>query len=234
MNDPLVYSREPTDKDSFTRGFDKAYGLLARPYDLGVKLLPVWKTWLKQALPHIKGPRVLEVSFGTGFLLTQYADEYDTDGIDYNEKMVAVASQNLKRKGIAARLQQGNVEVLPYGDDTFDCVVNTMAFSGYPDGHRAMSELHRVLKPGGRLVIIDVEYPADRNRLGMIATQLWGALGDLIRDLGALLRKFDFDYNEEEIGCFGTVHLYIATKRCRSREVLQAPPGASRPTHSSE
>ena len=91
---------------------------------------------------------MLEVSFGTGFLLTQYANAFDTDGIDYNEKMVTVATKNLKRKGISARLQQGNVEHLPYQDDFFDCVVNTMAFSGYPDAHRAMSELRRVLKPG--------------------------------------------------------------------------------------
>lgn len=107
---------------------------------------------------------------------------------------------------------QGNVEDLPYEQDTFDCIVNTMAFSGDPDGHRAMSELHRVLKPGGRLVIIDVEYPADRNRLGMRIARLWVAVGDLIRDLGKLLHEFDFAYTEEEIGGFGTIHLYVATK----------------------
>ncbi len=212
MSDFLQYSNEPADKDAFTQGLDKAYGLFSRPYDIGVKLLPVWKTWLKQAIPHIQGPRVLEVSFGTGFLLTQYAGEFETEGIDYNDKMVAVANGNLKRKNIAAKLQQGNVEDLPYEDGTFDCVVNTMAFSGYPDARQAMSELERVLKPGGRLVLIDVEYPADGNLLGLGATRLWMVLGDLIRDLGKLLREFDFDYSEEEIGGFGTVHLYIATK----------------------
>ncbi len=213
MKNQPTYSSEPADKESFTRGLDRAYGLLARPYDIGVKLLPVWKTWLKQALPHIEGPRVLEVSFGTGFLLTQYAGDFETDGIDFNEKMVTVASENLEQKGIAARLQQGNVEALPYESNTFDCIVNTMAFSGYPDAHKAMSELHRVLKPGGRLVLIDIEYPTDRNWLGMKATRLWTALGDLIRDLGKLLHEFGFDYSQQEIGGFGTVHLYIATKR---------------------
>ncbi len=213
MNEFLNYSSEPADKDAFTKGLDRAYGLIARPYDIGVKLLPVWKTWLKRAIPHIQGPRVLEVSFGTGFLLTQYAGRFNTDGIDYNEKMVAVASANLKRKNIAARLRQGNVESLPYEHDTFDCIVSTMAFSGYPDGQCAMSELHRVLRPGGRLVLIDVEYPADGNRLGMGVMRLWVGLGDLIRDLGKLLHEFGFDYTEEEIGGFGSVHLYVATKR---------------------
>jgi ubiquinone/menaquinone biosynthesis C-methylase UbiE len=148
-------------------------------------------------------------------LLTQYAGDFDTDGIDYNEKMVAVANENLDRCNLDARLLQGTVEALPYEADTFDCIVNTMAFSGYPDGHRAMSELNRVLKPGGRLVIIDIEFPSDRNRLGMGLTRIWIAGGDLIRDLGKLLKEFDFDFTEEEIGGFGTVHLYIATKPSR-------------------
>jgi ubiquinone/menaquinone biosynthesis C-methylase UbiE len=191
---------------------DRAYGLFARPYDLCVRVLPVWKTWLRHALPHIEGPRVLEVSFGTGFLLTQYADRFETEGIDYNEKMVAVARRNLDREGIHANLQQGNVEALPYASGHFDCIVNTMAFSGYPDGQKAMSELHRVLKPGGKLVIIDVGHPGDRNWIGMKTLRLWTVVGDLIRDLGKLLHEFGFEYSKQEIGGFGTVHLYVATK----------------------
>jgi len=217
MTDPLIYSPEPSDKASFTRNMDRTYRLFARLYDFCVKVLPVWKTWIRHALPHIEGPRVLEVSFGTGFLLTQYADRFETEGIDYNEKMVAVAIKNLEREGIHANLQQGNVEAgnveaLPYASGQFDCIVNTMAFSGYPDGRKAMSELHRVLKPGGRLVILDIAHPADRNWMGMKTLRLWVALGDLIRDLGKLLDEFGFEYSEEEVGGFGTVHLYVATK----------------------
>ena len=73
MKDFLDYSREPADKYAFTQRLDRVYGVFSRSYDIGVKLLPVWKTWLKRAIPHIQGPRVLEVSFGTGFLLTRYA-----------------------------------------------------------------------------------------------------------------------------------------------------------------
>jgi ubiquinone/menaquinone biosynthesis C-methylase UbiE len=208
-----AYSSEPEDKEQFSREFDRVYTLLAGVYDLAVKLLPVWKSWLKQALPHIRGPKVLEVSFGTGYLLTQYADRFETHGIDYNHKMVSVASDNLKKKGITARLRQGDVESLPYDDESFDCIVNTMAFTAYPDGVRAMSELHRVLKRGGRLVLIDIEYPANRNRLGMRMTRVWAALGDIIRDMGAIFRQFDFEYTDREIGGFGSVHLYLAEKR---------------------
>ena len=208
-----TYSSEPEDRQQFSREYDRIYTAIAGVYDLAVKVLPVWKSWLRQALPHIRGPKVLEVSFGTGYLLTQYADRFETHGIDYNEKMVSVARENLKQRGLTARLEQGDVESLPYDDESFDCIVNTMAFTAYPDGVKAMSELHRVLKKGGRLVLVDIEYPADRNWLGMQMTRFWAALGDIIRDMGAVFREFGFEYTDEEIGGFGSVHLYVAEKR---------------------
>ena len=104
VNQGLTYSNEPDDKEQFTREFDRVYTTIAGVYDVAVKVLPVWKHWLGQALPHIRGPKVLEVSFGTGYLLTRYAHRFETHGIDYNEKLVTVASENLKKKGIAADL----------------------------------------------------------------------------------------------------------------------------------
>ena len=213
LNQRLAYSTEPDDKEQFTQKLDRVYTIVARAYDPAVRVLPVWKSWLKQALPHIRGPKVLEVSFGTGYLLTQYADRFETHGIDYNQKMVSVAGDNLKKKGMTAELRQGNVESLPYADETFDCIVNTMAFTAYPDGRKAMSEFRRVLKKGGRLVLIDVEYPADRNWLGMKMIRFWVALGDILRDMGAIFRQFDFEYTDREIGGFGSVHLHVAEKK---------------------
>lgn len=213
MNRALVYSTEPENKKQFTKDYDQMYTFFAGVYDLVVKMFPVWKNWLRQALPHLQGPKVLEVSFGTGYLLTQYANKFETYGIDYNEKLVLVAQNNLQKKGITATLQKGDVKSLPYDDETFDCIVNTMAFTGYPDGLKAMSELHRVLKPGGKLILIDIDYPKDRNWLGMKMTRMWAALGDIIRDMEPIFRQFNFEYTDEEIGGFGSVHLYVATKK---------------------
>lgn len=188
------------------------------PYDIAVKALPVWKRWLRPALPHIAGPRVLEVSFGTGCLMTRYAAGVEAHGVDLNEKMVALARRNLERAGINADLRQANVEALPYPDGHFDTVVNTMAFSGYPDGERAMAELARVLRPGGRLVIIDVNYPADRNRLGTALVALWKRSGDLIRDMAPLFERFELDASDREVGGWGSVHLYVASRRPREQD----------------
>jgi len=207
-----AYSPEPENQKGFTAEFDSFYTRFSGMYDFLVKLLPVWKNWLKCTLPHIQGPRVLEVSFGTGYLLTQYADRFQTFGIDYNAAMIQTAKRNLQRRGLSAFLQQADVTHLPYANHSFDTLVNTMAFSGYPDGIAALTEMGRVLKPGGKLVMIDIDYPKNRNRLGGALTKFWMASGDIIRDMDKLFEELGWEFQEEEIGGFGSVHLYVSEK----------------------
>ena len=206
------YSEEPRDPEAFTKSFDAFYTRFARLYDLGVKVFPVWKRWLRHALPYLCGPRILEVSFGTGYLMTQYAGRFEVHGIDYNQRLVRVAQRNLRKAGLVACLMQGQVENLPYQDDSFDTVLNTMSFSGYPDGRKALSGMLRVMNPQGRLVIIDVNYPADDNRLGTWLTNYWKLTGDVIRDMDRLFKVFGVSYLDREIGGWGSVHLYVASK----------------------
>ncbi len=207
-----MYSTEPTNKKQYTDQNDREYGRFARTYDVIVKIFPVWRNWITQVIPYIVGPRVLEISFGTGYLLAQYADRFESYGIDYNWELTCTAKRNLEGKQVTAAIQQADVAHLPYRSETFDTVVNTMAFTGYPDGQAAMVEIKRVLKRNGRFVLIDIDYPKDQNWLGMKATRLWASAGDILRDMGALFRQAGFDYTEEEIGGFGSVHLYVATK----------------------
>jgi ubiquinone/menaquinone biosynthesis C-methylase UbiE len=211
-NSKIVYSKDPEDSVAYTKKLDSVYSKYGILYDCFVKLFPIWKSWIKVVLPYIVGPRVLEASFGTGYLLMQYARHYETYGIDYNHTMIEIARRNLTRKGIQADLQLANVEQLPFPVDYFDTIVNTMAFSGYPNGRRAMAELFRVLKEGGRLLIVDFNYPSNRNRLGYWLTKLMESAGDTIRDIPKIIQEFPLEYTEKEIGGFGSVHLYIAKK----------------------
>lgn len=207
------YSDEPSDPQSYTARNDRLYTRFAGLYDVAVRVLPVWRRWLGQALPLIRGPRVLEVSFGTGWLLTQYAGHFQTDGIDLNPALIETARRNLAKSGVRAELQRGSVEALPYPDGTFDTVVNTMAFTGYPDGPAAATELARVLTPGGRLVLIDINFPQDGNRRGTALVQRVGKpFGDLIRDVARLLADAGLQVEDDEIGGWGSVHLYLAVK----------------------
>ena len=212
MNTQLPYSQEPHNGGDFTTGNNRYYTAFARPYDMLVKTLPVWRNWLERTLPYLAGPRVLEVSFGTGYLLTQYADRFRAYGLDYNRAMIETTHRNLTRHNLQAALQQADVNNLPYAARSFDTVLNTMAFTGYPDGSRALQELLRVVKPGGRLVLLDINFPSDRNWLGMNLARFWQLAGDILRDMDALFKAANVSYQELEVGGAGSVHLYVAEK----------------------
>lgn len=207
------HSEDPEDPRAFTERFDRFYTRFARAYDLLVKTVPLWSKWLLQALPELAGPRILEVSFGTGWLMTQYASEFDVYGVDLNLRMVTIARENLARGGLSANLQQGSVEALPFSDGIFDTVLCTMAFSGFPNAQVALTEMVRVLRPNGRLVLIDINYPTDQNRLGTALTALWIGSGDLIRDMRKLFDDNALTHTDQEIGGWGSVHLYVASRR---------------------
>ena len=115
-------------------------------------------------------------------------------------------------KNINAKLSKANVEKLPFPDNTFDTVVNTMAFTGYPNGDKAILELKRVLKKDGQLLIVDFDYPKDRSLMGYLIVKLWEKFGDIIKDINSLLIKYDFVYKDVPVGGFGSVHLFIAQK----------------------
>ena len=220
------WSDEPADPAAWTAANDRLYTRYARLYDVVVRVAPVWRRWLRTALPDIRGPRVLEVSFGTGWLLTQYAGRYRTDGVDLNAALVEVARRNLARAGVHADLHQGSVEDLPYPDATFDTVVSTMAFTGYPDAAAAAAELARVTRPGGRLVVVDIAYPHDRNRWGsLLVDRVWRPLGDLVRDLPAVLTDAGFEVRDDEVGGWGSVHRYVATRPATSGPGPVSPSG---------
>lgn len=207
-----MYSQEPKDKREYTQKYDQAYSNFAKIYDWIVKALPLWKNWISTVIPEIKGPDVLEVSFGTGYLISQYANQFNTFGIDYNWELTCIAKQNLQKFDAHANLQRADIFNLPYPNKSFDSVVNTMAFTGYPDGLSALKEIRRVLKSKGRFILVDIDYPQNGNRMGTQITKLWASLGDIIRDMDALFQETGFRFTHEEVGGFGSVHLYIATK----------------------
>lgn len=207
------YLEEPDDRRAFTERFDRFYTRFASTYDLLVRAFPLWKRWLRSALPELVGPRVLEISFGTGWLMTQYAGRFDVYGVDLNDRMVAVARRNLRQSGLSAGLQQANVESLPFSDSAFDTVLCTMAFSGYPRAQDALSEMVRVVKPQGRIVLIDVSYPHDGNRIGIGLVRLWISAGDLVRDMPTLFESNGLACTDREIGGWGSLHLYVASSK---------------------
>jgi ubiquinone/menaquinone biosynthesis C-methylase UbiE len=213
----MQYSPEPDNPQVFTAEFDRFYTRLAHLYDWAIKLFPIWRRWIAHVLPHILGPRVLEISFGTGYLLNMYPGDLQVYALEYNQEMINIARNNLRQGERFAGVrriafQRGDVYHLPFSSGTFDTVVNTMAFSGYPHGATAMVEMNRVLKDGGSLVMVDVGYPRDGNWAGVQMARMWMKFGDLLRDMDQIFRDGGFEHLDEEIGGWGSVHLYVATK----------------------
>lgn len=209
---PSDFSNEPENGQQFSGQYDAFYSRYANIYDRLIKFFPLWRNWLDNTLPYIQGPKVLEVSFGTGYLLTRYASQYKSFAIDLNPDLARIAWGNLRQHNLSAHLQVANVEHIPYLAGEFDSVLNTMAFTAYPDAERALAEITRVLKPGGRLIILDINYPHNRNPVGTLLTKSWKAGGDIIRDLPGLLTGSGYQFTDQEVGGFGSLHLYIAAK----------------------
>jgi len=200
--------------ENYTDRMNKEYNWMAKGYDAFITIFPLWKKWIKKVIPHIEGEKILEISFGSGYLMTQYgSSKYEIYGIDYNEKMLEITSNKIAKKNIDAQLYQANVEKLPFPDNTFDTIINTMAFTGYPNGEKAMSEIKRVLKKNGKLLLVDFDYPKNRNWFGYKIVRLWEKFGDIIKDINTLLLQHNFDYKDISVGGFGSVHLFIAQKK---------------------
>lgn len=199
------------------QAWDKAWARSAKFYDICMSVLPGWGGRLKKAVPYIHGERVLEVSFGTGYLMSKYAKQCgEVIGIDRSEDMLRQAQERCAARGVTAELMIGDAQALPFPDDSFDCLVNTDAFSVYPDRERAMREFFRVLKPGGRMVLMEINPPHRGQpgaRMGLWLVRVLKM--PMIPDLSGLITGAGFQLEDINIGFFGIQHLYIGTKPAR-------------------
>ncbi len=105
---------------------------------------------------NIGGFKALDVGCGTGeltFKIKAHFNEAEVHGVDLSKTMIEKA-RNKNAAGLVS-FETGDVEDLPYEDDTFDVITCSHSFHHYPNKAKAMSEMYRVLKPGGRLMIVD-------------------------------------------------------------------------------
>ncbi|MEV6903321.1 methyltransferase domain-containing protein [Amycolatopsis sp. NPDC051372] len=98
---------------------------------------------------------VLEVAVGTGLNLGRYPPDARVTGLDLSPAMLELAKRRADGLGRPVTLRQGNAEALPFPDEGFDTVVCTLGLCGFPDDRAAIAEMHRVLRPGGVLLLLD-------------------------------------------------------------------------------
>lgn len=157
---------------------------------LGGELHPGGEAVTRRALELIgldAGERLLDVASGAGSSALLAASEMSCEvvGVDYGEGAVSEARAAAEERGLAGRVSfvQGDAEALPFPDGAFDAVLCECSLCTFPDKRQAIGELHRVLRPGGRVAISDVV--ADHDRVG---ERLRGAMAE-VACVGAALDR---------------------------------------------
>ncbi len=147
---------------------------------LGGELHPGGEEGTRRALELIMlgpGDRLLDVASGSGASALLAAREFGVTvtGVDYSEQVVlaATAAARDERLSYRVRFARGDAEDLALPDDSFDAVLCECSLCTFPDKERAVAEITRVLRPGGRVAISDVVVDHDRlpeELLGPVAT----------------------------------------------------------------
>jgi phosphatidylethanolamine/phosphatidyl-N-methylethanolamine N-methyltransferase len=169
-----LFERKPEGDDEVVAGSDVAtralsvtavdnyfveavYEKLAKVYDLifGPTLHP-GRLQAIQRMSIQPSDRVLEVGVGTGINLSLYPKEATVTGIDFSAEMLERARERMARKGVRnARLLQMDAMDLKFDDGSFDIVYAPYVISVVPDPVKVAREMHRVCRPGGRVIILN-------------------------------------------------------------------------------
>jgi demethylmenaquinone methyltransferase/2-methoxy-6-polyprenyl-1,4-benzoquinol methylase len=137
---------------------------VARRYDLMNDLMScglhrLWKRFAVQLSGVREGSRVLDVAGGTGDLATLLARRAGASGetwlTDINGEMLALGRDRLLDSGRLVALARCDAERLPFVPDYFDCVVVGFGLRNMTHKERALAEMLRVLRPGGRLIVLE-------------------------------------------------------------------------------
>lgn len=108
------------------------------------------------------GSRVLEVAPGPGYFAVALAKHggCQVTGLDISKTFVDMARKNAQEQGVAVDFRQGNASQMPFAESSYDLIFCRAAFKNFFEPVKALAEMRRVLKPGGRAVIIDLRRDA--------------------------------------------------------------------------
>ena len=157
------YKEVPTeDKEKLVKGvFDSVasnYDLMNDVMSFGIHRL--WKQYAIDIANVKKGDAILDLASGTGDLIKLYHKKIGNSGrivsSDINEAMLDEGKRNLINSGVLGiEFVQANAEKLPFEDNSFDLVSIAFGLRNVTDKDKALSEMCRVLKPGGVLIVLE-------------------------------------------------------------------------------
>lgn len=161
---------EEAEKVNLVRGvFDSVanqYDIMNDLMSLGIHRL--WKRIAVQLSNVREGQQVLDLAGGTGDLTTLFTKRVGKSGkvvlADINSEMLRTGRDRLIDRGLIEGITyaQVNAECLPFEDNSFDCVCIAFGLRNVTDKEAALRSMYRVLKPGGRVIILEFSHPTDK------------------------------------------------------------------------
>ena len=130
----------------------------------------------------------LDVGCGTGFLSLELARRgHRVTGIDFAPQMLAEARKKAAAQGVAVRFEEGDAEQLPFAEGSFDLVMTRHVLWTLPHPEQAIDEWIRVLRPGGRLAVMDSQFDPsvlERSPQNARSSTEYAGIGDRLPFLG--------------------------------------------------
>ena len=143
---------------------------VAAKYDLMNDLMSfgihrVWKRFTIDCSGVRRGQKVLDLAGGTGDLAAKFSRIVGEQGevvlADINDSMLKIGREKLRNLGVIGNINyvQANAEALPFPDNHFDCITIAFGLRNVTDKDKALRSMYRVLKPGGRLLVLEFSKP---------------------------------------------------------------------------
>jgi len=163
---------------------------IAPRYDLMNRLMAVgldgrWRRLAAAAADVSLGSRALDVCTGTGDLAFELATRVGptgtTVGVDFSEEMLVRARAKAQAKGVTTTFQAADALALPFDDDAFDAATIAFGARNLADLGRGLAEMARVVRPGGRVVVLEITTPGRLRALhGLWFDRLVPRLGAIV------------------------------------------------------
>ncbi|MBC7171650.1 MAG: bifunctional demethylmenaquinone methyltransferase/2-methoxy-6-polyprenyl-1,4-benzoquinol methylase UbiE [Polyangiaceae bacterium] len=199
------------------------YDFLNRVLSLGID--QGWRRRTVKSLALASRGKVLDVATGTAdlaILTARLEPGVTLVGLDPSVNMLAVGREKVAAAGLDQRIEliEGDAQALPFPDDTFDGATIAFGIRNVPDRARALRELARVVKPGGRVAVLELSEP--RGILGPFARF---HVHHVVPFLGGLLSgSKEYRYLQRSIAAFPAPDVFAETMRESGLDVLSVSP----------
>lgn len=164
------FGYETVDTQDKVNRVGQVFDSVAARYDVMNDLMSfgihrLWKQFTIEQSAVRPGHHVLDIAGGTGDLAQKFARRVGSGGqvvlADINAAMLQVGRDRLVNRGVVGNLQvvQANAEALPFDDNSMDCISIAFGLRNVTDKDKALGSMYRVLKPGGRLLVLEFSKP---------------------------------------------------------------------------